>query len=79
MLCNLCRKHGRRPQKAIIGCAVWVDLLCKTVIRQRLVRHNKSEAHITAVKMEADLCSSRRDGGIAMALQKVTSAKRKFL
>ena len=69
MLCKLCRKHGRRPQKVIIRRAVWVDLPCKPVIRQSLVRHNKSEAHITAVKMEADLCSFRIDGGIAMALQ----------
>ena len=75
MLCKLCRKHS--PQKAMTGCAVWVDLPCKPVIRQNLVMHNKSEAYINAVEMEADLCSSRRDGGIAMALQMVTSAKRK--
>ena len=55
MLCKLCRKHGRRPQKTMTGYAVRVDLPCKPVIRQNLVRHNNSEAHFTAVEMEADL------------------------
>ena len=36
MLCKLCHKHGRCPQKSIIGCAVWVDLPCKPVVRQSL-------------------------------------------
>ena len=44
MLCKLCHKHGHSPQKAIIGHTVWVDLPCKTIIRQSLVKHNKSEA-----------------------------------
>ena len=36
MLCKLCCKHVCRPQSAIIGHAVWLDLPCKPVIRQNL-------------------------------------------
>ena len=35
------------------------------------MKHSKGEPHITAVKMEADLAASKRDGGIIMALQQV--------
>ena len=49
--------------------AIWVDLACKSLFKQSLVKHSKSESHISAVQMEADLCSSKRDGGITMALQ----------
>ena len=34
-----------------------------------------SNSHISPVKMEADLCSSKKDGRIAMALQQVVSAQ----
>ena len=42
-----------------------------------LVNHRKSSCHELAVKMEADLGFSRKDGGIAMALKRVVSAERK--
>ena len=77
MLCSLCRKHSRRPAKARVGRAVWVDIPCRSLTRLSLVKHAKSESHCFAVQMEADLCSSKRDGGIAMALQRVVSAHRK--
>ncbi len=77
MMCSLCRKHSRRPKKAALGRAVWVDVACKSLIKQSLVKHGQSESHISAVKMEADLCSTRVDGGIAMAFQRVVSAQRK--
>ena len=41
------------------------------------MKHGQSKSHVTAVQMEADLCSSRVDGGIAMAFQRVVSAQRK--
>ena len=56
MMCSLCRKHSRRPLKAAIGRAIWVDLACKSLFKQSLVKHSKSESHISAVQMEADLC-----------------------
>ena len=71
MMSSLCRKHSRRHLKAPIGRAVWVDLPCKTLQRIRLVKHGHGEPHKLAVKMEADLAASKRDGGIAMALQQV--------
>ena len=77
MKCDLCCKHSWRPQKTGVGKAVWVDLLCTTITRQSLVKHNKSVSHIKAVKMEADLSSAQMDGGITMAFQRVVSAQRK--
>ena len=77
MMCSLCRKHSRRHPKAPIGQAVWVDLPCKTLQRNSLVKHSQGEPHKLAIKMEADLAASKRDGDIAMALQQVVSARRK--
>ena len=56
-----------------------MDLAFKSLIKQSLVKQSKSESHISAVQMEADLCSSKRDGGIAMAFQRVVSAQRKVI
>ena len=77
MMCALCRKHNRRPRKVPVGKAVWVDLPCKNITRQSLVNHSRSASHQLAVSMEADLRSSRKDGGIEMALKRVVSAERK--
>ena len=77
MKCSLCRKHSRRPKNAGVGKAPWVDVACKSLTRQSVVKHSKSEVHLSAVRMEADLNSSRKDGGIAMAMQQVVSAQRK--
>ena len=41
-----------------------------------LVKDSQSESHIIAVKMEADLCSSRRGAGIGTAFQPVVLAVR---
>ena len=56
MLCSLCRKHSRRPAKARVGRAVWVEIPCRSLTRLSLVKHAKSESHCFAVQMEADLC-----------------------
>ena len=77
MKCSLCRKHSHRPKSAGVGKAPWVDVACKSLTQQSVVKHSKSEVHLSAVRMEADLSSSRRDGGIAMAMQQVVSAQRK--
>ena len=79
MFCSLCRKHCRRPKKSVVGKAVWTDVPCQSVTRQALVKHSWSESHIDAMKMEAALCSSRTDGGIGMAFQRVISAERKAM
>ena len=34
MMSSLCRKHSRRPEKATVGKAYWVDLACRTLVRQ---------------------------------------------
>ena len=47
MICNLCKKFGRIHSKSSIGKAVWVDTPCKTLIKQRLVKHSKGEPHIS--------------------------------
>ena len=79
MICSLCRKHSRRPRKSVVGRAVWTDLPCQSITRQALVKHSQSESHVEAVKMEATLCSSRGDGGIRMAFERVVSAERKAM
>ena len=77
MLCALCRKHNRRPRKVPVGKAIWVDLQCRNLTHQSLVNHAQSANHQLAVRMEVDLTSSKRDGGITMVLEKVVSAERK--
>ena len=77
MFCHLCRKHSRRPKKITVGKATWIDLLCTTITRQSLVRHSQSECHVTATKMEAALVSSRKDGGIEKAYDRVVFAERR--
>ena len=39
------------------------------------MKHSQSESHKLAIKIEADLAASKRDGGIGMALQQVVSAQ----
>ena len=77
MFCHLCRKHSRRPKKTAVGKATWVDSPCITITRQSLVRHSQSECHVTATKMEAALVSSKKDGGIKKAFDRVVSAERR--
>ena len=79
MFCSLCRKYSRRPKKCLVGKAVWTDLPCQSLHRQALVKHSQSESHADAVKMEATLSSSRADGGIRMAFERVFSAERKAM
>ena len=76
MVCSLCREHCRRPKKSVVGKAVWTDVPCQSITQQA---HSRSESHIDAIKMEAALGSSRTDGGIEMAFQRVISAERKAM
>lgn len=79
MLCSLCRKHSRRPKKSVVGKAVWTDTPCRSITRQALVKHSRSESHTDAVKLEAALGSARTEGGIERAFQRVVSAERKAM
>ena len=55
LFCSLSRKHCRRPKKAVVGRALWVDMPCLTVTRQSLIKHGASDAHTDAVKLEMHL------------------------
>ena len=44
MVCTLCRKFSRRPQKCVAGKATWVDLPCRTIRRSALVAHKESKS-----------------------------------
>ena len=79
MLCGLCRKHTRRPPKAVVGKTIWVDVPCVTMTQQSLRRHDTSSSHLDAKKLEAQLCLSRRDGGLQQAFTAVESAERKAM
>ena len=72
MVCTLCRKFSRRPQKCVLRKAVWVDVPCKTVRRSSLLLHKDSNSH-----KEVTLQASKKDGGIHKALESVVSAQRK--
>lgn len=77
MVCALCRKFSRRPQKCVPGKAAWVDIPCKTIRRSALVAHKESRSHCEAVQMEVALQASGRDGGIERALDSVVTAQRR--
>ena len=62
MLCRLCRKHARRPQKAVVGKTTWVDIPCVTMTLHSLRRHDTSLSHVEAKKLELQLCLSKKDG-----------------
>ena len=79
MLCKLCRKHNQRPQKAVVGKTTWVDVPCVTLTQNSLRRHDASLSHLDAKKLEAQLCSSKVDGGIEQAFAVVESAERKAM
>ena len=55
MLCRLCRKHARCPQKAVVGKTTWVDVPCVTMTQKSLTRHDTSLSHLDAKKLEAEL------------------------
>ena len=69
----------RHPQKSVVGKAVWTDTPCRSITRQALVKHSRSESHVDAVKLEAALGLARTDGGIERAFQRVVSAERKAM
>lgn len=79
MLCSLCRKHSRRPKKSVTGRCAWVDVPCVTLTRNTLSKHELSEAHCDAVKLETQLCLSKKDGGIAGAFSAVQSSERRAM
>ena len=63
LFCSLCRKHYRRPKKAAVGRASWVDMPCPTVTRQSLTKHGASDAHTDSVKLKMHLQYHNRMGG----------------
>lgn len=77
MVCALCRKFSRRPQKCVPGKTTWVDIPCKTIRKSALVAHKESRSHCEAVQMEVALQASGRDGGIERALDSVVTAQRR--
>ena len=79
MLCRLCRKHNRRPKKAVVGKITWVDIPCVTITQQSLKKHDTSFSHLEAKQLETQLCLSRKDGGIEQAFCVVESAERKAM
>ena len=66
-------------QKAVVGKTIWVDVPCVTMTQQSLRRHDTSSNHLDAKKLEAQLCLSRRDGGLQQAFTAVESAERKTM
>lgn len=83
MLCKLCRKHSRRPQNVpvgkAVGKAVWVDVQCITITQASLRRHESSNSHTEAKRLEAQLCMANEVGGIQQAFGSVQSAERKAM
>ena len=63
IMCSLCRSQCPRLVAFRKSC---LDLACTRLMKPSLVRHSQRELQITARKMEANICSSRRGSGIAM-------------
>ena len=55
LFCSLCRMHYRRPKKAAVGRASWVDIPCLTVTRQSRTKHYASDAETDSVKLKMHL------------------------
>ena len=64
------------PQKAVVGKTTWVDVSCVTMTQRS---YNTCLSHLEVKKLEAQLCSSRKDGGLQQAFTFVESAKRKAM
>ena len=79
MMCQLCRKHCRRPKSSVVGRAIWVDLPCTTMTKYTLKRHKTSKCHNAAKMLEASLCMSREDRGMQESFAAVESAEKKAM
>ena len=62
-------------QKAVVGKTIWVAVPCVTMTQQSLRRHDTSSSHLDAKKLKAQLCLSRRDGGLQQAFTAVENTE----
>ena len=80
MWCRLCRDTDCRPKRAPLGKAVWIEVPCKTITRQRLNEHLESSCHKEAMCVESSRRLAERRGGIVEAFDEVvTEQKRAFI
>ena len=67
-----CKLWDRKPRS---GKSVWNTLPCVCVRSHSIVRHEQSELHIEAVKLENEKKRSERDGGIVASFERVFEAE----
>ena len=63
MWCRLCRNNNCRPKLTPLGKAVWIEIPCKTITRQRLSEHLDSCCHKEAMCTESmHILAEQREG-----------------
>ena len=77
MWCNLCKEINCRPKRAPLGKAVWIEVPCKTITRQRLVEHLESDCHKEAMRITSSRRLAERRGGITEAFDEVVTEQKK--
>jgi hypothetical protein len=71
--CTLCRKYDVHAHN---NSGRWINEPCLHLRKDKVVRHCKSEAHLTAVEKEHLAVSAATDGGIEQAFEKIFEIQR---
>lgn len=64
MLCTLCIRHQRRPQRSSVGSATWIDVPCTWLVRGALNRHQKSVTYQEAMAFESNRLAPKNLDGV---------------
>ncbi|XP_060580037.1 zinc finger protein 862-like [Ruditapes philippinarum] len=63
-MCALCIRHQRRPKRAAVGQATWVDQPCTWIVRKAITRHQTSDSHKEAAAFEANRSAPKTMHGV---------------
>ena len=72
MFCKLCQSWNKKPHS---GKAVWSTVPCTCMRSGSVVRHENSQQHIDAVKLQKQTVQSESDGGIVASFDQVWEAE----
>ena len=77
ILCSIYCKTNRRPVRAPLGKAVWVEVPCKTTTRQSLKEYLESSCHTEAMRVESTRALVKKQGGISVCFDTIVSIQKK--
>lgn len=72
MFCKLCQRWNKKPRS---GKAVWNTVPCTCMRSGSVSRHENSQQHIDAVKLQEQKVQSESDGGIVASFDQVWEAE----